>query len=492
MTKTTLRFMDSKLSAGATDVLVIGVTQQKGKLAILASSFTPAQDKKISDALLAVGATGKPGELTRIPSNGLVKSESILAVGLKEDANTETIRQSAGTAIRTLAGTKKVSIQLRDMNSQDAAATAEGALIAAYGFHSFRYSSLAEQKLPPTAISVLSKHATRTMASEISTVVGAIHFARDLGNTPPGHLPPAEFVNQAKKAIASAPITATVWDEKKLVSEKFGGIIGVGQGSSRPPRLLKLEYKPRGAKKHLALIGKGITFDTGGISLKPGLNMHDMKFDMSGAGAVVAAIKAIAELKLNVRVTAWAALAENMPGGNATRPGDVLRIYGGKTVEVLNTDAEGRLVLADALVKASEEKPDYIVDLATLTGAQVMGMGLRTAGIMGNNDEFRSFVHHSAEATGEDMWPMPLPEFLRAEINSPVADLANIGSGKGAGMQLAAVFLSEFVPAEIPWAHLDIAGPAYNQGSAYGYNVVGSTGFGIRTLVEVAKRVSVS
>ena len=454
MTKTTLRFMDSKLSAGATDVLVIGVTQQNGKLAILASSFTPAQDKKISDALLAVGATGKPGELTRIPSNGLVKSESILAVGLKEDANTETIRQSAGTAIRTLAGTKKVSIQLRDMNSQDAAATAEGALIAAYGFHSFRYSSLAEQKLPPTAISVLSKHATRTMASEISTVVGAIHFARDLGNTPPGHLPPAEFVNQAKKAIASAPITATVWDEKKLVSEKFGGIIGVGQGSSRPPRLLKLEYKPRGAKKHLALIGKGITFDTGGISLKPGLNMHDMKFDM--------------------------------------RPGDVLRIYGGKTVEVLNTDAEGRLVLADALVKASEEKPDYIVDLATLTGAQVMGMGLRTAGIMGNNDEFRSFVHHSAEATGEDMWPMPLPEFLRAEINSPVADLANIGSGKGAGMQLAAVFLREFVPAEIPWAHLDIAGPAYNQGSAYGYNVVGSTGFGIRTLVEVAKRVSVS
>jgi leucyl aminopeptidase len=220
--------------------------------------------------------------------------------------------------------------------------------------------------------------------------------------------------------------------------------------------------------------------------------MHDMKFDMSGAGAVVAAIKAIAELKLNVRVTAWAALAENMPGGNATRPGDVLRIYGGKTVEVLNTDAEGRLVLADALVKASEEKPDYIVDLATLTGAQVMGMGLRTAGIMGNNDEFRSFVHNSAEATGEDMWPMPLPEFLRAEINSPVADLANIGSGKGAGMQLAAVFLREFVPAEIPWAHLDIAGPAYNQGSPYGYNVVGSTGFGIRTLVEVAKRVSVS
>jgi leucyl aminopeptidase len=389
-----------------------------------------------------------------------------------------------------LAGNKKVSYALRDLNDQDAVAVAEGAMIAAYAFNEFRNSSLADQKLPVSSITIFSAHANKFLATEISKLVSAIHFARDLGNTPPSHLPPAEFVARVKKAIVAKPITAAIWDEKKLVAEGFGGIMGVGQGSSRPPRLLKLEYKPKGAKQHVALVGKGITFDTGGISLKPGLNMHDMKFDMSGAGAVVASIIAIAELGLKVHVTAWAALAENMPSGTATRPGDVLKIYGGKTVEVLNTDAEGRLVLADALVKAAETKPNYIVDIATLTGAQVLGMGLRTAAIMANNDDFRSEVHAAAQAAGEDMWPMPLPEFLRNEINSSVADLANIGSGKGGGMQLAGIFLREFVAKQTPWVHLDIAGPAYNQGSAYAYNTIGATGFAIRTMVELARRIS--
>jgi leucyl aminopeptidase len=490
MTNLSLKFSATAPAATPLDVLVIGVSNSKPKLSVIPNSITAAQAKKLLAMLANLGATGKHGELTRIPAVGIAKADSILAVGIGAETTTEQLRQLAGDVTRSLAGTKKIGFAFRDGDQADAIAVAEGASLAAYAFNEFRNSSLADQKLPVNNITVFSKHGTKSQAVEISKLVSAIHFARDLGNTPPSHLPPAEFVARAKKAITSKPITATIWDEKKLVAEGFGGIMGVGQGSSRPPRLLKLEYKPRGAKHHIALVGKGITFDTGGISLKPGLNMHDMKFDMSGAGAVVASIIAIAELGLKVHVTAWAALAENMPSGTASRPGDVLKIYGGKTVEVLNTDAEGRLVLADALVKAIETKPNYVVDIATLTGAQVLGMGLRTAAIMANNDDFRSEVHLAAQAAGEDMWPMPLPEFLRTEINSSVADLANIGSGKGGGMQLAGIFLREFVPKETPWAHLDIAGPAYNQGSAYAYNTIGSTGFAIRTMVELARRIS--
>jgi leucyl aminopeptidase len=490
MTISTLRFAASAPTTTPSDVLVIGISEVNKKLTILPQAITGTQGKKILTALLAVGATGKPGEQTRIPAAGIASAKSILAVGIGAEISTEQLRALAGDVTRSLAGNKKVNYALRDRDQSDAKAVAEGALLAAYAFTDFRKDSLADQKSPVASITVHSKHGSKNLASEISKLVSAIHFARDLGNTPPSHLPPAEFVARAKKFIASRPITATVWDEKKLVAEGFGGIIGVGQGSSRPPRLLKLEYKPKGAKQHLALIGKGITFDTGGISLKPGLNMHDMKFDMSGAGAVVAAVNAIADLGIKIHVTAWAALAENMPSGTASRPGDVLKIYGGKTVEVLNTDAEGRLVLADAIVKAVETKPNYLIDVATLTGAQVLGMGLRTGAIMANNDEFRTEVHNAAMATGEDMWPMPLPEFLRAEINSSVADLANIGSGKGGGMQLAGIFLREFVPKNIPWAHLDVAGPAYNQGAAYAYNTIGSTGFAIRTMVELARRIS--
>lgn len=490
MTNLTLRFTATPPAAASVDVLVIGVAEINKKLTVLPKSITTAQAKKIIAALTAVGAVGKAGEQTRIPAGGIASASSILAVGVGADLTTEQLRQLTGDVTRAVAGNKRVGYALRDNDLADAKAVAEGAMLAAYSFTEFRNSSLADQKAPVSSVTVFSKHGSKNLATEITKLVSAIHFARDLGNTPPSHLPPAEFVAEAKKAISGRAITATIWDEKKLIAEGFGGITGVGQGSSRPPRLLKLEYKPKGAKQHLALVGKGITFDTGGISLKPGLNMHDMKFDMSGAGAVVASIIAIADLGLKIHVTAWAALAENMPSGTASRPGDVLKIYGGKTVEVLNTDAEGRLVLADALVKANETKPNYIVDIATLTGAQVLGMGLRTAAIMANNDEFRSEVHAAAQATGEDMWPMPLPEFLRAEINSSVADLANIGSGKGGGMQLAGIFLREFVPKNLPWAHLDVAGPAYNQGSAYAYNTIGSTGFAIRTMVELARRIS--
>jgi leucyl aminopeptidase len=289
-------------------------------------------------------------------------------------------------------------------------------------------------------------------------------------------------------------------------------------GSSRPPRLVRLEYAPAGASAHLALVGKGITFDSGGLSIKPAGAMETMKSDMAGAAAVLHTLAAAARLALPLRITGWLALAENMPSGTAQRPSDVLTTRNGRTVEVLNTDAEGRLVLADALAVASEANPDLIIDVATLTGAQTMALGNRTSAIMANDDDLRARVHRLAEQAGEAFWPMPLPPELRASLDSPVADIANMGERYG-GMLVAGLFLQDFVgirgagrgtsparplPArapedagagrapkgqQIPWAHLDIAGPSFNGGSAYGYTPVGGTGVAVRTLLSVVEDV---
>ncbi len=260
----------------------------------------------------------------------------------------------------------------------------------------------------------------------------------------------------------------------------------MGQGSVNPPRLVKLSYRHPRATKHLALVGKGITFDSGGLSLKPAQSMEWMKSDMGGAAAVIATVQAVARLGLAVNVTGWAPMAENMPSGTAQRPSDVLTIYGGKTVEVLNTDAEGRLILADALVAASADSPDLIVDIATLTGAQLVALGSRTSAIMANDEGLRERVFAVSRSAGEAMWPMPLPDELRKSLDSEVADLANMGDRYG-GMLVAGLFLREFIGEGIPWAHLDIAGPAYNEGEAYGYTPKGGTGAGVRTLVALAE-----
>ena len=270
-----------------------------------------------------------------------------------------------------------------------------------------------------------------------------------------------------------AKLTVEVLDKKALTTAGYGGIVGVGQGSERPPRLVRVTYRPARAKKHLAFVGKGITFDTGGISLKPSDSMITMKSDMSGAAAVLAATVAIAELGLPVAVTAYAPMAENMPSGSAQRPSDVLTIYGGKTVEVLNTDAEGRLVLADAIVRAGEDNPDVIVDVATLTGACMVALGSRVFGIMAGDEEFANQVRQIAHRAGEDGWPLPIPEGTRERLESKVADLANIATQRLGGALVAAGFLQEFVADGIRWAHLDIAGPSYNDGAPWGYTPTG-------------------
>jgi leucyl aminopeptidase len=251
-----------------------------------------------------------------------------------------------------------------------------------------------------------------------------------------------------------------------------------------------VEYSPSKASRKVALVGKGITFDTGGISIKPAQGMGDMKSDMAGAAVVLNTALAIAELGLPLKVTAWLCIAENMPSGAAQRPADVLTVYGGKTVEVLNTDAEGRLVMADGLVAASLEHPDVIIDVATLTGAQLIALGNRTAGVMGT-EHVTSAIKAAADRAGEQVWPMPLPEELRASLDSQIADIANIGERHG-GMMTAAVFLREFVGKDgngkqIPWAHIDIAGPSFNNGSPYGYTPKQGTGCTVRTLIAFAE-----
>jgi leucyl aminopeptidase len=307
--------------------------------------------------------------------------------------------------------------------------------------------------------------------------------ARNLINTAPNDLYPDSFASRAAEIGAGAGLEVEVLDERQLADAGYGGVLGVGSGSSRPPRLVRLRWSGGDAPKaKVALVGKGITFDTGGISIKPAANMDHMTSDMSGAAAVIATVALAAELRLPVKLTTYAPMAENMVSGSAVRPGDVLTMYGGKTVEVLNTDAEGRLILADAIARAAEDSPDYLIETSTLTGAQVVALGTRTAGVMGS-DEFRDRIAGHARSTGEGGWAMPLPEELRADLDSRLADMANVTNHRWGGMLVAGIFLREFVPDGLPWAHIDIAGPSFNTGGPWGYTPKGGTGVPVRTLV---------
>ncbi|MET8058069.1 leucyl aminopeptidase [Streptomyces microflavus] len=496
------------------DALVVGVAKGAGSksgdlvLAPGAEAVDKAFDGKLAAVLATLGAVGAEGELTKLPAPSGLKVPVVIAVGLgtvpdKEDAyDAETLRRAAGTAARALSGFKKAGFALPAASVEDAAAVSEGALLGAYAFTAYQggENKLAPKdaknsgpKLPLAEVALVGAKprdkAYKAAVERALALAEEINRARDLINTPPNDLYPESFAAVATAAGKEHGIKVQVLDEKALVKGGFGGILGVGQGSANGPRLVKLAYTHPKAEKTLALVGKGITYDSGGISLKPAGHNETMKCDMSGAAAVFAAVVTAARLGLKVNVTGWLALAENMPSGNATRPGDVLRMYSGKTVEVLNTDAEGRLVLGDALTRASEEKPDAIVDVATLTGAMVLALGNRTFGIMANDDAFRTSIHEIAEEVGEASWPMPLPADLRKGMDSPTADIANMGERMGGGL-VAGLFLKEFVGEGIAWAHLDIAGPAFHEGAPYGYTPKGGTGSAVRTLVRLAERTA--
>ncbi|WP_033284176.1 leucyl aminopeptidase [Streptomyces prunicolor] len=481
------------------DAIVIGVGKG-GKGPVVApgaDAVDKAYDGRLAGVLETLGASGAEGEITKLPAPAGFKAPLVLAVGLGaepeegEEYGAEALRRAAGVAARALTGAKKAAFALPLADAADAGAIAEGALLGAYSFDAYKGGAKdAKGKAPLGEVALLGGKPRdkeyKAAVERALAVTEELNRARDLINTPPNDLDPEAFAAVAQTAAKEHGIKVEVLDEKALEKGGYGGILGVGAGSAAGPRLVKLSYTHADATKHLAFVGKGITYDSGGISLKPAGHNETMKCDMSGAAAVFAAVVAAARLGLAVNVTGWLALAENMPSGSATRPGDVLRMYSGKTVEVLNTDAEGRLVLADALWAASAEKPDAIVDVATLTGAMVLALGSRTFGVMANDDAFRSAIVDAAEEVGEPSWPMPLPEHLRKGMDSPTADIANMGERMGGGL-VAGLFLREFVGEGITWAHVDIAGPAFNEGGPFGYTPKGGTGSAVRTLVRLAE-----
>ncbi|MFI8099767.1 leucyl aminopeptidase [Streptomyces sp. NPDC086023] len=486
------------------DALVIGVAKgAKGPVvAPGAEAVDKAFDGKLAAVLDALGAGGAEGEVTKLPAPAGLKVPVVIAVGLgsepekNESFDEEALRRAAGAAARALHGAKKAAFALPLEDASAVTAVAEGALLGAYAFTAYQGGDKKDGKngkQPLAEVALLGakpRDKEHKAAVERAKIVATeVNIARDLINTPPNDLTPEAFAAVAQATAKEIGLKVQVLDEKALTKGGYGGIMGVGKGSENPPRLVKISYTHPKAEKSLAFVGKGITYDSGGISLKPAGHNETMKCDMSGAAAVFAAVVAAAKLGLQVNVTGWLALAENMPSGSATRPGDVLRMYSGKTVEVLNTDAEGRLVLGDALTRASEENPDAIVDVATLTGAMVLALGDRTFGIMSNDDAFRTSIHEIAEEVGEASWPMPLPADLRKTMDSPTADIANMGVRMGGGL-VAGLFLQEFVGEGITWAHLDIAGPAFHEGAPYGYTPKGGTGSAVRTLVRLAERTA--
>ncbi|MEV6203999.1 leucyl aminopeptidase [Streptomyces sp. NPDC051771] len=478
------------------DALVVGVAKAGKTLVVApgAEAVDKAFDGRLAAVLETLGASGGEGEATKLPAPAGLKAPVVLAVGLGsapeegESYDSETLRRAAGTAARVLTGTKKAAFALPVASAEAAGAIAEGALLGAYSFDALKEQK--DGKKPLAEVALLGAKprdkAHKAAADRALAVAEEINRARDLINMPPNDLYPATFAATVQAAGKEHGLKVQVLDEKALAKGGFGGILGVGAGSVNPPRLVRVAYTHPKAERTLALVGKGITYDSGGISLKPAGHNETMKCDMSGAAAVFATVVAAARLGLEVNVTGWLALAENMPSGSATRPGDVLRMYGGKTVEVLNTDAEGRLVLADAITKASEEHPDAIIDVATLTGAMVLALGERTFGIMANDDDYRTAIHEIAGEVGEQSWPMPLPADLRKTMDSPTADMANMGVRMGGGL-IAGLFLQEFVGEGITWAHLDIAGPAFHEGAPFGYTPKGGTGSSVRTLVRLAE-----
>lgn len=488
----------------SSQILVLGLASKNGKL-VVESGDTNVNPSSLVSSLELMGATGKAEEITLLPQPRSTGVELIVFTGLGDASNKhlydhEVLRRAAGSAARFLSGKISADFSLPHNDMQSFAAITEGVGLGSYAFHDFRGSSKKDQKEPLKSATIISKvarasePATKAILKRSAVIVKYVHIVRDLVNTPANHLSPAIFVTKIRSLSTGLGVKIEVLDEKALKSKGYGGIYSVGQGSANPPRLLHISYTPAKVNKRFAFVGKGITFDTGGYALKPAAGMDAMKTDMAGAASVVASLLAVAELKLPISLHAYACLAENMISDHATRPGDIITTLSGKTVEVLNPDAEGRLVLADGITRAIQDGEKGgglhgLVDVATLTGAQIIALGVRTAGLMTNNDKFADdFLAISKEA-GEQFWKMPLPEELRPTLDTAVADIANVGDKNG-GMLVAGTFLKEFVPPEIPWLHLDIAGPSYTDKAAYGYNPVGATGITVRSLVCLAESAS--
>jgi len=471
-------------SAIRADAVVVGVrsTADGPRLAPGAEPVDKALGGRLQGALLTLGAKGAAEEVHRIPTLGQADFALVVAVGLGPDpSDAEAARRAVGAGLRTLTAQRRVHIAL----DSPAGAVAEGALLGAYAFTQYK------SKATPAALRTVTVAAPASAKAEVkrgAVVAGAVALARDLVNTPPNDLYPQTFAERAAALAGEQGLEVEVLDESGLRKGKYGGVLAVGQGSVHGPRLVRISYRPSRAKAHVALVGKGITFDSGGLNLKTA-NMTWMKSDMGGAAACIASVLALAALKVPVAVTATTPMAENLPSATSYRPSDIITLRDGTTLEVGDTDAEGRIVLADAIHRAAEDSPDRLIEISTLTGAQLVALGPRVIGAMGE-DGWRDEVVAAAGVAGEAAWAMPLPDELRSLIDSPVADLVNVPTERVAGMLVAGRFLGEFVPDGLPWVHLDIAGPAFNNGGPRDYTPTGGTGAGVRTIIAAVERLA--
>jgi len=501
-----LRAIDQALNAITADAIIIGIGKGKTRPLLTpgAQALDEVLDGKLPDALKVLGASGEEGEVTRITTLGAGPFPVVAAVGLgaPEGGGTyaaESIRRAAGSAVRALSGRRNVVNALSHDPRSTAAdverirAAGEGALLGAYRYLTYQSEVPSARNAPPQRIDLLVPDAkdaqVKAELRRIEAVVSATTLCRDLVNSPPNDLFPAEFARRAEEVGKAAGLKIGILNEKALAKGRYGGVLAVGSGSDRKPRLVRMHYTPAvSAVCKIALVGKGITFDSGGISIKPAAKMDEMKSDMAGAAAMVATACLIAELGLPVELIATIPMAENLPSGTAYRPADVVTFRNGKTAEITNTDAEGRVVLADAIARACEDEPDWLIETSTLTGAARIALGARTAGVMGS-EALRGRVIAASERTGEAMWAMPLPPELRKGLDSSVADLINASTDRLGGMLVGGHFLAEFVTEGTEWAHIDVAGPAFNSDSAWGYNPKGGTGVPIRTVLETIEQI---
>ncbi len=474
---------DSCRPAGTDVVAAAGASDE------LAGAMSALVGEPDADWLRQQGFTGKVGQSLVLRTADGPPSVVLVGLGVPDGDDTERWRRAGAALVRAAGEQGTAALLIEDTGRADptaaAAAVAEGAVLAAYRFDAYRSTRRAHgiERLVVVGQPAGLADGVRRGARAARAAV----FARDLINTPPSDLTPSVLAERVAEALSAEPrTTVEVWDETRIADERMGGLLGVNRGSAQPPRFVRATYEPEGAGPevpHVVLVGKGITFDSGGLSLKTPDGMTTMKPDMSGAAVVLAALSACAGLDVAVRVTALAPMTENMPGGGAMKPGDVLTARNGATIEVLNTDAEGRLVLADALALAVELQPDAIVDVATLTGAATVALGTGVAALFGTDESLIERVRAAGASAGERLWPLPLPEDYREHIDSDVADMKNLGRAGQAGAIAAAMLLSRFV-GTVPWAHLDIAGTGRSQESS-GYLTKGGTGFGVRTLLAL-------
>lgn len=485
-----IRFRDTSPERLRTGLLVVPVREKK-----LDEPEIRALDRRLNGNLRArlrdSKFTGAEGATLLYTTSGLLPAAQLLLIGAGGEAEVapDTWRKIGARARREAAanGVEEIGIFFAPgKNSESAAgAVCEGALLAGYQFNKYRSNS--KPAVEPRSLTLFAPGLRATAplqgaAQRVQATVPGVFLARDLINEPPSVATARFLGEQAARHCRGRGLSVEVWGKKKIEAMNLAGLLAVNRGSQEEPRFIKIHYRPGGRpKKKVALIGKGITFDSGGLSLKPSKAMETMKLDMAGGAAVIATMSCLPRLDLDLEVTGYVPTTDNLPGHNAQKPGDVIRYLNGKTIEVLNTDAEGRLILADALALAAQQKPDYMINLATLTGACMVALGPQVAGLFSNHPPLAEALLRSAAVAGEKLWQLPLVKEYKESIKSAVADMKNVGGAHG-GAIIAALILQEFV-GEVPWAHLDIAGPAFAENDNW-IGPKGGTGFGVRTLVN--------